>query len=261
MTVTTLTPSDRHHLADVFWTFVRTDLKARYQGTIGGFVWALLKPLAMFLVLLSVFSFVFQSDGQYKVNLIIGLFLYNFFSEATTVGLGSLFSKGYLLTKVRFPSWIVVVSSVSNPALTLLIFTVVITVFISLTAAVPGPIAMLLFAFALILYVLMVVGIALTTSVLFLRYRDLNQVWEVIIQAGLFLAPIIYPLQIIPEKYRTLLYLWPPTTMVQYSRAVLVEQRIPSAGEHLWFISQTACLLIVGYLVFRKNAPRAAEYL
>ena len=73
----------RTHDLHLLWTFVRTDFKSRYHGTIGGFLWALLKPLAMFVVLLSVFSFVFSADGQYNANLLIGLFVFGFFGEAS----------------------------------------------------------------------------------------------------------------------------------------------------------------------------------
>src|SRR5689334_10104372 len=70
-----------NYFGGLLWTLVRTDFKSRYHGSFGGYMWALLKPLAMFLVLLSVFSFVFHNDPNYKLNLIIGLFLYDFFSE------------------------------------------------------------------------------------------------------------------------------------------------------------------------------------
>ena len=71
----------------MIWTLVRTDFKVRYHGTAGGFVWALLKPLTMFVMLMAVFSFVFASDPNYKLNLIIGLFLWDFFAEGTKAGL------------------------------------------------------------------------------------------------------------------------------------------------------------------------------
>ena len=71
--------------AGLIWTLVRTDFKARYHGTIEGFVWALLKPLTMFVVLMSVFSFLFPNPA-YKLNLIIGLFLWDFFAEGTKTG-------------------------------------------------------------------------------------------------------------------------------------------------------------------------------
>ena len=85
------------------WTLIRTDFKTRYHGTIGGFVWALLKPLVMFAMLMSVFSFVFAGDRDYRLNLIIGLFLWEAFAEGTKAGLMSLDARGFLLTKARCP--------------------------------------------------------------------------------------------------------------------------------------------------------------
>jgi lipopolysaccharide transport system permease protein len=248
-------------IADLLWTLVRTDFKSRYHGTMGGFVWALLKPFVMFLVLFGVFSFIFASDSQYKLNLIIGLFLFDFFGEATKVGLTSLYSKGYLLSKARFPSWVLVVASMSNAVITLSIFVAVITVFLTMTAQPPGPVAFALFILYLALYMVIVTGFSLAASVLFLRYRDLNQVWDVVIQAGFFLAPVVYPLQIIPERYHFWMYLWPPTVIIQFSRSVLVDGSVPTTRAHLMLLGEAACVLAIGALLFRRYAPRAAEYL
>ena len=85
--------ADRARFGGLVWTLIRTDFKTRYHGTVGGFVWALLKPLTMFLVLLTVFSYVFANEPGYKLDLIIGLFLYDFFQEATKSGLLSLRAK------------------------------------------------------------------------------------------------------------------------------------------------------------------------
>src|SRR5260370_13849747 len=90
------------HLRDFIWTLIRTDFKARYHGAASGFVWALFKPVAMFIVLLSVFSFLFRNQ-TYLFNLMIGLFLWDFFSEGTRLGLESLFNKGVLITAAPFP--------------------------------------------------------------------------------------------------------------------------------------------------------------
>src|SRR3954468_20058625 len=124
--------------AGLIWTLIRTDFKTRYHGTLGGFAWALVKPLTMFLVLLAVFSYVFASDPQYKLDLIIGLFLYEFFQEATKSGLLSIRAKGYLLTKARFPSWIVVVTSASNAVITLALFSLVLVTFLIATGRAPS---------------------------------------------------------------------------------------------------------------------------
>src|SRR5258708_6624123 len=123
--------------AGLLWTLVRTDFKARYHGTLGGFAWALLKPMSMFVVLMGVFSFLFASNPKYKLDLIVGLFLWDFFAEGTKSGLISLQARGYLLLKARVPSWILVVTSISNAVITFAVFTVVIAVFLVVTGHPP----------------------------------------------------------------------------------------------------------------------------
>jgi len=249
------------HLAGLIWTLVRTDFKTRYHGTIQGFAWALLKPLTMFLVLMGVFSFIFASESTYRLNLIIGLFLWDFFAQGTTVGLVSLQTKGYLLSKAKFPSWIIVVTSISNGLITLGVFWSIILVMLTASGHAPSLLAMALFLWYLLHFVAIVIGFSLATSVLFLRYRDLNQVWEVVLQAGFFVAPIIYPLSILPERFHKYLYLWPPTPVIQFARAVLVTGTPPTLTAHLFLTIETAVVLSLGVLIFRHYAPRAAEYL
>ena len=247
------------HAIELLWTFIRTDFKSRYHGTIGGFLWALLKPFAMFAVLLTVFSFIFGGDDQYNANLLIGLFLYDFFGESTKTGITALHAKGYLLTKARFPTWIVVVASVANAVITLSIFVVVIVLFRTIVNGAPSVSALGLFVFYLLMFLVMVIGLSLAASVLFLKYRDLNQVWEVIVQAGFFLAPVVYPLRVMPERYHIYFYLWPPTPVIEFSRSVLVAGVVPSTRAHLLLALEAACALAIGILVFRRYSPRAAE--
>jgi lipopolysaccharide transport system permease protein len=242
------------------WTLVRTDFKARYHGTLGGFVWALLKPVTMFVVLMAVFSFLFASNPVYKLNLIVGLFLWDFFAEATKTGLTSLSVRGYLLTKGRVQPWILVVTSISNAVITLGVFTIVIVLFLSAFGRPPSVQALGAFAAYCAALGAIVIGFSLASSVLFLRYRDLNQVWEVVVQAGFFLAPIIYPLDILPERFHFYLYVWPPTPVIEFSRSVLVAGKMPTATGHLYLAGDAAFCLLVGIAIFKWLSPRAAEY-
>ena len=174
----------------------------------------------MFVVLVAVFSFVFRSEPNYKLNLIIGLFLWDFFAEATKTGMTSLAAKGFLVTKARFPAVdprrhvdrqrVDHACSCSSAVVTDL----------------PDchrarPVARARWrrsrSTSLALATI-VVGFSLASSVLFLRYRDLNQIWDMVMQAGFFLAPIIYPLGVIPERFHFYLYLWPPTPIIEFSR-------------------------------------------
>ena len=106
-----------------------------------------------------------------------------------------------------------------------------------------------------------VLGFSLATSVLFLRYRDLNQVWEVALQAGFFVAPIVYPLRVLPERLHGWLYLWPPTPIIEFARGALVDGSLASPRGHALLLAAVALSLTIGALIFRRLAPRAAEYL
>jgi lipopolysaccharide transport system permease protein len=247
--------------AGLIWTLVRTDFKARYHGTLGGFVWALLKPVSMFVVLMGVFSFLFASNPTYKLNLIVALFLWEFFVEGTKSGLASLYARGFLLSKTRVPSWILVVTSISNSVITLGVFSIVIMIFLTAAGRPPTGAALVAFAAYCVALGAIVVGFSLAASVLFLRYRDLNQVWEVVIQAGFFLAPIIYPLDILPERFHFYLYIWPPTPIIEFSRSVLVRGVMPTTTGHLYLAADATFCLLVGIATFWRLSPRAAEYL
>jgi homopolymeric O-antigen transport system permease protein len=245
----------------LIWTLIRTDFKSRYHGTLSGFVWALLKPLAMFLVLSAVFSIVFRNDQTYRLDLLIGLFLWDFFAEGTKTGLIALHARGFLLTRARFPSWILVVTSISNALITISVFTVTLLIFLAVIGRPPHAGAFALYLCYVLLMGLMIIGFSLGGSVLFLRYRDLNQVWDVVTQAGFFVAPIIYPLGVIPERFHFFLYLWPPTPVIEFSRSVLVDGQVPSLRAHLALMFAALAIGTAGLAVYRRFAPRAAEYL
>jgi lipopolysaccharide transport system permease protein len=137
----------------------------------------------------------------------------------------------------------------------------VIVVFLAAAGHPPSLSALLLFAAYTLALIAITIGISLATSVLFLKYRDLNQVWDVIIQVGFFIAPIIYPLEIIPEQYHRYLFLWPPTVIIEFARSVLIGPNWPTATAHLYLALEVMLILLAGALIFRRLSPRAAELL
>ena len=248
-------------MAGALWTLVRTDFKVRYHGTVMGFVWAMLKPLAMFVVLMSVFTFVFPTKDDYALRLVLGLFLYDYFQEATKTGLVSLHSKGYLIGRSHFPRWLLVVASTANPLLVVATASAAILGCLAAAGRMPGLSALALYLLYVLLFSAIVVAFSLASSVLFVRYRDLNQVWEVIVQAGLFVAPIIYPIDVLPERFHRLVYLWPPSSVIEFSRAVLLEGSVPTLRAHLLLVSATAASLAAGIAIYRRYGPGVPEHL
>jgi lipopolysaccharide transport system permease protein len=251
---------DQVHLRDFVWTLIRTDFKARYHGALSGFLWALLKPIAMFVVLFAVFSFVFR-ERLYMLNLLVGLLLWDTFAAGTRVGMGALADKAYLLTSASFPRAIVVATSLANTVLTQLIFMVAIVVLVAMRGANPTVAGVGLFVVYNVLLFFIVLGFSLATSVWYLKYRDLNQVWDVALQAGFFVAPVVFPLATLPERFHFYLYLWPPTSVIQFSRAVLVEHQVPTLKAHALLVAAAVLSFAVGAAIFHKYSPRAIERL
>lgn len=252
---------NRAGLAGAIWTIVRTDFKVRYHGTVAGFVWAMFKPLAVFGVLLWVFSHIFPRTEDYRIKLIMGLFLWDFFAESTKVGLMSLNAKAYLLGRSRFPRWILVATSSANALITLGAFSLGLFAFLAWQGRWPGLPGVLMYLLCVFHLFVIGLGFSLAASVLFLRYRDLNQVWEVVSYAGFFLAPIVYPIDIMPEHLHAWLYLWPPTPVIEFARAALVSGTLPTWRGEMLLACGSLLILFVGSVVYRKLEPRSAEYL
>lgn len=249
------------HVAGAIWTLIRTDFKVRYHGTVGGFVWALLKPMSMFVVLFGVFSLIFTADPHYRLNLILGLFFWEFFSEGTKVGLTSLYAKGYLLTKSRFPRWIIVATAGSNAFITLQVFTVSFLIYLAIAGRFPPPLQLALFFSYQIAMWLIIFGFSLAMSVLYLRYRDLTHLWDAASQAGFFVAPIVFPIDVLPQGVHPYLYLWPPTPVIEYARLVVIDGVVPSLTAHGLLWAMTFSIVAAGMLIFNRYAPGAAEHL
>jgi lipopolysaccharide transport system permease protein len=249
------------YLQGLIWTLVRTDFKTRYHGTLGGYCWALVKPLTMFGILCAVFSVVFRMDPNYRLNLIIGLFLWDFFSNATKTGLTSLQTKTFLLTKAKVPSWIVVLTSVSNALITVAIFSIGVCVYIALFVRSLSLLEIACFGLYIFLCLIIITGISLAGSVLFLHYRDINQIWELLMEAGFFFTPVIYPLDIVPHQFHFYFYVWLPTAVIQFSRSVLVENKIPTLTAHLMLLGGTLMVLFAGVTLYCRLSTRAVERL
>jgi ABC-2 type transport system permease protein len=248
---------------------VRTDFKLRYQGSVLGYAWSLLRPLMLFAILYVVFvKFLKVGVGvpHFPVYLLLGIVLWNFFSEMTTQGLGSIVGRGDLIRKIRIPRWIIVVSSSISALINLGLNLVVIAIFmvineVSLTGmAVWFPVIVAeVYIFAL--------GVSLFLSAAFVKYRDISYIWEVIIQALFYLTPILYPLTLITNHdFQKLLLLNPMAQAIQDARNVLVTKDTLTIAEvygtslaRLFLLGGVLAVFVLGLLYFKRNAEHFAE--
>lgn len=250
---------------------VRTDFKLRYQNSVLGYAWSLLRPLLLFCILYIVFVKFLKLGTEiphFPVYLLLGIVLWNFFAETTSQSLGSIVGRGDLIRKIRIPRWIIVLSSSFSALINLFLNLGVVLIFMIINHVDPMRSA-LLFPLILLQIYLLSIGLSLFLAATFVKYRDMSYIWEVILQALFYLTPIIYPLSQIPKlSYQQVLMMNPMSTGIQDARYALISHQtiIPetvfgNSWMRLMPYGLTLIALIMGILVFRKEAKYFAENL
>lgn len=256
---------------------VKTDFKLRYQGSMLGMAWSVLKPLMLFAVMYVVFvRFLRFGAGipHFAVSLLLAQTLWAFFQEATSQGMQAIVGRGDLLRKLKFPKYIVVVSSTVSALINLVISLFVVLIFMIVNGVEFRPI-ILLFPFVIMELYLFSLGVALLLSTLFVRFRDIGHIWDVIMQAWFYATPIIYPLmQLINVGWlsiaKLVLMLNPIAQIIQDARYLVVTTQTETiwglVGQQCWFLKLIplliiAIVLLVGVTVFRRRSPYFAEEL
>lgn len=253
---------------------VKTDFKLRYQGSLIGHLWSILKPMMLFTIMYLVFvRFLRFDDGtpHYAIGLLIGMVTWNFFSEATSMGMMSIVSRGDLLRKLNFSKEIIVISSVVGASINYAINMVVVFVFALVNGIQPSLGFLTIFPLFVELF-LFSTGIAFVLASLFVKYRDIGPIWEVVMQAGMYATPIIYSLTFILQRGQVtiakLMMLNPLAQIIQDMRHFIVF----SGSMRGWdLIGHKSIALVpyilpffvfgIGYYIFHKHAKKFAEIL
>ena len=243
---------------ELVWNLTVVDLKNRYQNTALGFFWSLLSPLLLALVLYFIFSHLFGREENFAINLLVGIMAWRFFANGTTSSLGAIVGKPSLVTKVYIPRQILVLSNtLANIISSLLEFIVLLPIIFILLGHL--PITVPLFPFVHIIYFWFIYGAGLLLSSLFVYFRDLNQIWEVVTQVLFFCSPIIYPLSIVPDYLMPYYRLNPVTQFIVIYRDVMIAGDLPSLFSVVVVIGCAIAAYLVGSFVFSKLQRRFAE--
>lgn len=248
---------------------VRTDFKLRYQGSLLGYTWSLLKPLLLFVILYVVFvNFLKIGDAipHFPVYLLLGIVLWNFFVEMTVQSLGAIVGRGDLIRKIRIPRWMIVFSSSISATINVLLSLIIVAVFIVVNQ-VPLSIGFLMLPVYLAMIYILALGCSLFLAAAYVKFRDLNYIWEVILQAGFYATPIIYPLQMINNEFiEKILLLNPMAMAIQGARYDLVtHETLTTFGvwDGAWYvfipIVMTIGIFIGGLFYFKSQAKDFAE--
>lgn len=248
---------------ELVWMLAKTDFKLRYQGSVLGYLWALLKPLLMFSILNFVFSSIFAARGQgteyYSLQLLVGILMFNFFSEGTNAGMQSLLSKSQLVTKIYIPRWTLILASTLNAALIYIMNLSVVIIFFAWKQFLPSFSAILLFIlYSAVIYVI-VLSFALLTAPLYVRFRDLSMIWEVLLQVLFYATPVFYSLQMMPVWVQQILLINPIAFIVHFTKEALISDHFPDLWQNAVFLTTVAIVASLSILSYRRFAPRVAE--
>ena len=262
--------NDRKRNQVLLKELVKTDFKLRYQGSVLGYSWAILRPFLMFAILYLVFAKILRFGGDvphYPVYLLTGTVIWNFFTECTGLGIHAIEARGDLIRKISFPKYIVVLSATSTAVINLLINMLVVVVFALINGVMPSW-NWLLVPFSLLEVYMLALGISFWLGAIEVKYKDIGSIWEVLTQALFYAVPIIYPLSMVAENsyfIARVLLLNPVAQAIQDVRFNLITTETATTWNFSslsWsLISIVICfaIFISGICYFQKKAKYFAE--
>jgi ABC-2 type transport system permease protein len=253
------------------WTLAYLEFKLKFFGSMLGYVWQLMRPLMLFGVLYVVFTEFVRIGGgvnHYPVVLLAGIVMYTFFAEATSGSVGSVVLRENLVRKIHFPRLVIPLSVVLTTYLNFLLNFAAVLIFM-IASGVEVRLSWLEIFPLLIFLGAFCTGLAMFLSANFVRYRDVRPIWDVMLQVAFYGTPILYPLEkVSSETVRHLMMVNPIAVVVQQTRHALIDPSAPSAADAIGGVAWLALpaglvlgVLLVGYRVFNREAPRIAEEL
>lgn len=244
-----------------------TQFKLKYTGSVLGYLWSLLKPAMLFAVMYTIFVVLFkQRANEFALQLLVGIVLFTFFTDCTSVAMGTIAGNAGLIQKASFPRIVLVVASSLTAAMTFVInFALIVAVatplghlHLSLRSLAVIPLVLQLYLLAL--------GLSLLLSSVFVFYRDLGHIWEILTQVLFYASAVVYPATLIPVRFRRVFFINPMAQIIEDVRHGLVLTSVPTTANEVGAgvaipIAISIFFFIVGILVFRKLSPILAEAL
>ncbi len=256
------------------WTIAVTEFKLRFFGSALGYLWQFVRPLLIFAIIYIVFVEVLGVGGDqpfFGVALLLGIVIFQFFTDATAASVRSIVLRESLVRKIDFPRAAIPVACVIQALMNLGLNLIPVTIFL---IAAGGRLywRWLELPLIVVMLVVFVTGLSLLLSALFVRFRDVEPIWDVVMQGLFYATPILYPLSVVIDKagieVARLMLINPLAAAIQQARHAIIDPSYESAGQifgttagNLLPIAISLATLLIGIWVFSRAAPRIAEEL
>jgi len=251
-----------------FWKYrvllnelVLRDLKVKYRRSVLGYLWSVLNPLLMMIVISTVFSYIFRYEIEnYALYLLSGQLIYNFYSEATNTSMNSILGNSSLIKKVHVPKYIFPLARTLSSFVNLIFSLVAIIIMFIITDT---PITPVIFLFPLPLFYLLLLctGIGLILSVVTVYFRDMLHLYGVFLTALMYFTPIFYPVSILPDYALTLIKFNPLYHLVGMFRNVILYGNFPSLESNLICLGMGCVSILIGLYFFKRKQDNFILYL
>ena len=243
-------------------SFVRRDLRGRYQGSFLGFLWTFLNPLLQLVVYSIVFGTILQSNiEKYYLFLFVALIPWLFFANAVAGGSMAVISQKDMVKKIYFPRVVLPISHVTSAFVNMLLCFIVIFIVVIFSGTPLNPKALVCLIPVWIVEYILALGMAFITSAITVYMRDMEHILGIIVMAWQYLTPVMYSDEIVPDKYRFLFDLNPMTPIIKAYRQILYEAKVPELKTLLTALTMGIIVLVIGWFVFAGLKRRFAEEL
>lgn len=243
-------------------SFVRRDLRGRYQGSFLGFLWTFINPLLQLVVYSIVFSTILRAGiDKYYLFLFVALIPWLFFANSVTGGSMAIISQKDMVKKIYFPREVLPIAHVTSSFINMLLTFIVIFIVIIFSGTPLNPLALLCLIPVWIVEYILALGMAFLTSAITVYMRDMEHILSILIMAWQYLTPVLYSDDMIPEKYRAIYNLNPMTPVIRAYRTILYDSRVPDLSTLLSAFAMGMIVLVLGWIVFSALKKRFAEEL
>jgi len=238
---------------------VKKDIRGKYKGSFLGVLWSFINPLLTVLVYAIVFPYILRvKQENYLIFLIVGVLPWTFVTNVVITGTRSVLDNAEIIKKVYFPREILPISVATSGLVNFIISCLIIIVFVVFSGIGLSKYMLLLPVIAIIQYLLLL-GIIFITSGINIYMRDLEYIINFFLNMLFYATPIIYSVEMFPEKFRWILQVNPLANIITEYRDIIFYKQMPNIPILIGTATFSILIVIVGYIVFRKVEKGFAE--
>ncbi len=250
------------HYREMIISLVKRDLKGRYKGSVMGFLWTMINPLLQLAVYTFVFSVIMPSGVErFYLFLFVALVPWLFFSTCLSTGTTVIFAQQEMVKKIYFPRQILPISFTISQFVNMLLSFVVIFIVLIFSGIKFNFKALACLPIIMLVQFILCLGITFVVSALTVYLRDLEYILSIISMAWMYLTPILYPIENVPEAYRGICYINPMTSIIVAYRDILYSSKVPEMGTLVIAVFMGILLLAIGLVSFEHLQRHFAEEL